>query len=123
MLEAYLNETIARESITTRAISESRGALESIRSLQSDEISQLLVQIGGGLFLRTTAQPPDTIIVNIGADVAIDKSKEKAIEFLNDKIKDLEKALSELGSQKSELTNRIDVNRAAISSMIQKQKG
>jgi len=122
MLEGYFNEVNTRESILARAIMENRAALEAIRGFSSNEVSDLLVPIGGGVFIETSAKPPDKLIVSIGANVMVEKTKDGIINFLEERIKEIEDAISNLESQKAELARRIDANRAAISSIAEKQK-
>jgi len=122
MLEGYFNDINARESILARAIMESRVALEAIRGFSGNEISDLLVPIGGGVFIEVSAKPPDKLIISIGANVMIEKTKDGTINFLEERIKEIENAISNIESQKAELAKRIDANRAAISSIVEKQK-
>jgi len=122
MLEAYFNEINARESLLARAIIESKAALEAIRSFPSDKTSDLLVPIGGGIFLEVSAKPPDKLLVSIGADVMVEKTKDSTINFLEDRIKELENAVSNLEAQKAELIKRMDSKRATISGILEKQR-
>lgn len=122
LLESYLNEVSARQSMVARAILESNAALEAIKGFSSQGNSDLLVPIGGGLFLKALAPPPDVVIVNVGADVAVEKTREEAIAYMEERVKDLEKATSVLESQKAELTSRVNSERAAIGRLIEKQR-
>lgn len=122
MLEGYFNEINTRESLLARAVMESRAALEAIRSFPSNEVSDFLVPIGGGVFIEASAKPPDKLIVNIGANVMVEKTKEGIINFLEERAKEIGNAISNLEAQKAELAKRIDANRAAISSILEKQK-
>jgi len=122
MLEGYFNEINTRESLLARAVMESRAALEAIRSFSSNEVSDFLVPIGGGVFIEASAKPPDKLIVNIGANVMVEKTKDSITNFLEERAKEIESAMSNLEVQKAELAKRIDTNRAAISSILEKQK-
>lgn len=122
MLEAYFNEINARESLLARAVMESRAALEAIRGFPRNETSDLLIPIGGGIFIEASAKPPERLLVSIGADVIIEKTKDGAISFLEDRIKELENAISNLEAQKAELVKRIESNRVAISTILEKQR-
>ncbi|MEM2873214.1 MAG: prefoldin subunit alpha [Nitrososphaerales archaeon] len=122
MLEGYFGEINTRESLLARAIVESRAALEAIRSFPSNETSDVLVPIGGGVFIEVSAKPPDKLLVSIGADVMIEETKDGAVSFLEERIKELENAISNLEGQKAELAKRIESNRAIISSILEKQK-
>jgi prefoldin alpha subunit len=122
MLEGYFNEINTRESLLARAVMESRAALEAIRSFRINEASDFLVPIGGGVFMEASAKPPDKLIVNIGANVMVEKTKDSTTNFLEERTKEIESAISNLEAQKAELAKRIDANRTAISSILEKQK-
>jgi len=122
MLETYFNEIDTRESLLGRALVESRAALDTIKGFSSNEPSDLLVPIGGGLFLKASAQPPDRLIINVGAGTMIEKTKEDAIAFLETKIKEIEEAITKFESQKADLARRMDSNRTAISELLEKQR-
>ncbi len=122
MLEGYFSEINTRESLLTRAVVESRAALEAIRSFPNSEVSDFLVPIGGGVFIEASAKPLEKLIVNIGANVMVEKTKDGTISFLEERTKGIENAISNLEAQKAELAKRIDTNRAAISGILEKQK-
>jgi len=122
MLEGYFNEINTRESLLARAVMESRAALEAIRSFPSNEVSDFLVPIGGGVFIEASAKPPDKLIVNIGANIMVEKTRDGTINSLEERTKEIESAISNLEVQKAELAKRIDANRTAISSILEKQK-
>ncbi|MGQ9718792.1 MAG: prefoldin subunit alpha [Nitrososphaerales archaeon] len=122
MLEAYFNEIDARESLLGRALVESRAALDTIKGFASNEPSDLLVPIGGGLFLKASALPPDKLIINVGAGAMIEKTKEDAMAFLETRIREVEEAITKFESQKADLARRMDSNRTAISDLLEKQR-
>ena len=70
VLETYTTEINNRISLLARAIMENRGALELIKTYPDKDITDILVTIGGGLFLKASAPPPEKFIVNIGAQIA-----------------------------------------------------
>lgn len=122
MLEESLKEVDARESVVARAIIESRSALEAIKGFSSGDPSEILVPIGGGIFLEASAPPPDKLVINIGAGAVVEKTKEETVNFLEERIKELERVILIFESQKADLVNRINSNRAAINSIVEKQK-
>jgi len=122
ILEGYLNEVNARESALANAMIERRAALEALRSLDEDNDSELLVPIGGRLFINSRASPPEKLVVSIGANVAVEKTREDANAFVDNRMKDLEKAISETGFQKNNLRSRIDAANAIVRTMIVNQR-
>lgn len=122
LLEGYYNEVSARESVVARAIVEARAALDALRSFPAEGESELLMQIGGGLLMPVRAAPPERLIVTLGASVAIEKTNAAAVAFVEERIRELEGAVSTLVSQRNDLTNKINQARGAISSLVEKQQ-
>lgn len=122
ILETYYNEIDGRESLAARAMVEARAALDALRSLDTQRSSDILVPIGGGLFIQSTSPPINKLIVSVGADIAIEKTKDDAIRFTEERLSELERAVSTLEAQKSELARRIEAARAAVLQIAEKQR-
>ncbi len=122
ILETYYNELENRESIAGRAIVEGRAALDTLKALGTDTSSEALVPIGGGFFIKSTTPPIDKLVVTVGADVAVEKTKDDAIRFMEERLGQLEQAVSTLETQKSELARRIEAGRLGISKIAEQQQ-
>lgn len=122
VLEAYLNEVNARQQVLARAIVESRAALEALGSLDSTKSSEAYVPLGSGLFVLSDIPPPDRLLVAVGAEVVLEKSKGDAIILTEEKVKQLEEAITSLENQKVELANRINQNRSVLSNLMETAK-
>lgn len=122
ILEAYYNEATARESLVTKAVLENRAAIESVKGLPVDAESELLVPIGGGLLIHSKAQPVQKLIVSVGADVAVEKTREEALAFLEQRLGDLEKGAVTLAGQRSDLARKIASAREQIGGLVEKQR-
>ena len=121
-LEGYYNELNARETMLNNIIIESRAAMESLENLPQATLSEVLVPIGGGIYVRTQTPPPDSLIVSIGANVAIEKTRDGTLTFLEERIREIEKALLSIGTQKGDLGREINARRSEINRLIQKLK-
>lgn len=73
----------------------------AIEDLKSVKPSKALVPLGSGNFVYGSVENCDDIIVGIGSDVAVKKKREKALEFLGSRIKDLENDLNTVLKQSS----------------------
>ena len=73
----------------------------AIEDLKSSKPSKALVPLGSGNFVYGSIDNCEDIIVGIGSDVAIKKKREKAIYFLDSRIKDLENNLNIILKQSS----------------------
>jgi prefoldin alpha subunit len=122
ILESYLNEVNTRQATLVKSMIECRAAIDALRGLSENSDSELLVPIGGGLFINSRAPPPEKLIVSIGANIALEKTRTEASNFINNKIKDIEKNISETEFQKNNLKNRINSTNNIIRNFIEKQK-
>ncbi len=118
-LEAYLNELIARESTILRFISDARLVMDAISGLASvgDDVYALL-PLGIGVYVHAKVSTKDKLLVSIGSDVAIEKSKDDAISYIENRVKELENALVALNNQKQEIQMRIEGTRSEMNSIL-----
>lgn len=123
MIEAYLNDIIAREDTVARLIEESRSAIDAIRSVTGTEQVQALMPVGIGIFMQAAVAPADKLVVSVGSGVAVVKSKEEAIAYVEERMKDLETALRGMSAQKHDLAMKLEQGRAAANALIQHLQG
>jgi len=119
-LEAYYNELASRESLVSGALLESRMALEALNSVKGDE--EVLVPIGGGCFIRSKVIGVDRLPVRVGADVYIEKSKEDAISFLEERVKGLTEMLGSIRRELAEVSARIRATRGEVNRILAEQR-
>jgi prefoldin alpha subunit len=122
ILEAYYNDLATRESILSRALLENRAALLAVTSLPTDRESEMIAPIGGGIHMPVTYKPDKKIIVAVGAGVAVEKSKDETANFLDERIKELERALEQVVKQREETVRRINMIKNQLGQLSQ-QKG
>jgi prefoldin alpha subunit len=122
LLEAYLNEVNARQSLLVRILTESRAALEALNALPIDKEAEVLTPIGGGLFIHMRVQSVQRLVVSVGAGVTLEKSREEAKKMIEERIDELQKAISNLEEQKNGLVNRINAIKGTINQMIASQQ-
>jgi prefoldin, archaeal alpha subunit/eukaryotic subunit 5 len=120
MLEAYLNDLIARESTIIRFLQEARLVIDAIRGLSSStgEIDTLL-PLGIGVYVHAKVNANDKLLVSIGSDIAIEKGKDDAINYIEGRVKELENALVAINNQKQEIQMRIESIRGEMNTIIQ----
>ena len=75
-----------------------RIAIDDLKDLKPNKA---LVPLGSGNFVYGSIENCEDIIVGVGSDVAIKKKREKAIEFLDSRIKELENNLNIILKQSS----------------------
>ena len=119
-LEAYLTDIGNRENMAMNAIVESRAAVRATETLSKTDSEEILFPIGSGLL--TKIGDKNSFFVNIGAGVTIEKNEEEVKEFLNERIKDIEKSIEALNTQKQDMAQQYNSIRAALNNIAQGQQ-
>ncbi|MGD0080939.1 MAG: prefoldin subunit alpha [Methanoregula sp.] len=94
---------------------EALAAIESLEAMLASENSTVLLQIGGGASVRAKVLEPDKVLIAIGAEVVVERTNRDAVEFLKERIMEMEAsakkvadALDRLRSQMNEINKRIE---------------
>nr|A7I9I3.2 RecName: Full=Prefoldin subunit alpha; AltName: Full=GimC subunit alpha [Methanoregula boonei 6A8] len=94
---------------------EALAAIEALEALATSEDGTVLLQIGGGASLRAKVLEPEKVLLNIGSEVIVEKTSVDAIEYLKDRITELEasqkkvsEALEKLRAQTNEIAKRLE---------------
>ena len=83
-----------------------------------------MVPIGAGAMLKFPAPETDRVMINIGSDVVIEKSKEEAITMLQNRLKEAENSLNTLMTQRNQVAQRLEADRQLLESLVrQAQQG
>ncbi|MDG7007689.1 MAG: prefoldin subunit alpha [Nitrososphaerota archaeon] len=117
ILESTYNELTSRETLLERALLESRAALDSIKGL-SDHSPEVLTQIGAGAMLRSQPPSTDKILVSVGANIVIEKSKEEAVAMLEERSRDVEKTIVSVMQQRNEIAERLNSDREILNNLV-----
>ena len=121
VLEGTYNELTTRQNLLERALLESRAALESIKGLDGKS-PEVLTQIGGGAMLRSPPPSTDKVLLNIGANVVIEKSKEEAVAMLEERSRDVEKTIVTLVRERNEIAERLNADRDLLNNLVGKSQ-
>jgi prefoldin alpha subunit len=122
VLEAYFQEIEIRRQTASAALLDTRAASEALGAMSATSDNELLVPIGGGLLLPVNSGPVKKFVVNIGAGAAVEKSPDSAKIFLQSREKELEKAVTTLEQQRTEVSSRLEAGRAALQQISQRQQ-
>ena len=118
MLEAYLNDVMTRQVTVTRLMEEARLASTTIQNISSDSEVESLMPMGIGVYVKTVVPPMKKLLVNLGAGVAVEKSREDALNYVEARIKEYEVAARQLEAQRQEIAMRMDQIQSQINQMI-----
>ena len=118
ILESTYNELSARQNLLERALLESRAALDSIKGLAGQPPTEVLTQIGGGAMLRSQPPSTDRVLLSIGSNVVIEKSRDEAVAMLEERSRDVEKTIVSLIGQRSEIAERLNSDRDLLNNLV-----
>jgi prefoldin alpha subunit len=119
ILEAYMNDVITRQVTVGKLIEEAHLASNTIQNITSESDVESLMPIGIGVYVKTTVPPLRKLLINFDAGVAIEKSREDALNYVETRIKEYEVAARQLEAQRQEIAMRINQLQSQINQMIQ----
>jgi prefoldin alpha subunit len=118
VLESTYNELTARQNLLQRALLESRAALDAIKGLSGEPPTEILTQIGGGALLRSQPPSTDRVLVSIGANIVVEKSKDEAVAILEERSRDVEKTIMSIIGQRNEIAERLNSDREIMNNYL-----
>jgi len=123
ILESRMNELNSQRDFLIKGLIDARTGLAALNGLSPNSDSQVLVPLGGGIFANATMPPTKMLLVGIGADVIIEKSKEETINYLTEREKNMENAVLGVDSQRKDINARLIEKRDTINKIISKKQG
>jgi prefoldin alpha subunit len=121
MLESTFNELSNRQGILERMLIEGRASLDTVKSLGA-VTEEALIPVGAGVLLRAPPPKADKVLVGIGANVVVEKSKEDAEKILEARSKELEENIITLLSQRNQIAQRLEADRRVLQAYIDRQE-
>lgn len=121
VLESALNDLNARQNVLERILIDSRTSIETINGLDSTKSDEGLIPIGAGVLLWSPPPKVDKVLVNIGANVVVEKSKEDATSFMEKRVREIEESLANVISQRNQIAQRLDSDNRAAQSILSRQ--
>ncbi len=123
LLENRMNEANSQREILTRAFLDARAGVVTLKELGTSSTSEVLIPLGGGVFVNGKTPPVDKLLVAIGADVVVEKSIDEALKYLEERVKGMENAVVGLDAQRNDINNKIIEKRESINNIMAKQQG
>src|SRR3990170_5027883 len=118
VLEAYMNDIMTRQVAVTRLMEEARLASTTIQNFSSESEVESLMPIGIGVYVKTNVPPTKKLLVNLGASVVVEKSRNDALNYVEARIKEYEVATRQLEAQRQEMETRMEQMQAQINQML-----
>ena len=119
MLETYFTDLSQREGTLLNVLREAISAIESIKSFHQKPNSDTLVPIGMGTYVQTKILSNDKIVLNIGAGIAVEKTYDSTINYLEARIKEIEIALQDTSAKKQEVVARLEHGKEQMNQLMQ----
>jgi prefoldin alpha subunit len=119
ILEAYMNDIMTRQLTVSKLMEEAHLASNTIQSITAESDVESLMPIGIGVYVKTTVPPIKKLLISLDAGVAIEKSREDALNYVETRIKEYEVAARQLEAQRQEIAVRMNQLQSQINQMIQ----
>ncbi|HEX2170641.1 MAG TPA: prefoldin subunit alpha [Nitrososphaera sp.] len=119
ILEAYMNDVMTRQVTVSKLLEEAHLASNTIQTITAESDVESLMPIGIGVYVKTVVPPVKKLLINLDAGVALEKSREDALNYVESRIKEYEVAARQLEAQRQEITMRINQLQSQINQMIQ----
>ena len=120
VLEAHLNEIISREAAVSRLLEEAKLASSAVQEIQTETEVESYVPVGVGVHMKVSVPPVKKLLINIGAGVAVEKSREDTINYIESRLKVFEIALKQLMGQKQQVSLRMEQIQVQVNEMVQR---
>jgi prefoldin alpha subunit len=121
VLENTLNDYTLRLNFLERALTEARSALDTIRSLGSEKPEEILTPVGAGVLLRGKPPNSERILINVGANVVLEKNRDDAAVILEKRIEEFEQSMIAVATQRNQIAQRLEADRRALQVIASRQ--
>ncbi len=119
MLETYFTDLSQREGTLLSVLREAISAIESVKSLREQPDSDTLVPIGMGTYVQTKISSNNKIVLNVGAGIAMEKTYDSTINYLEARIKEIEIALQDTSAKKQDAIARLEQGKEQLNRLMQ----
>ena len=119
VLEAYMNDVMTRQVTVSKLMEEAHLASNTIQTITSESDVESLMPIGIGVYVKSVVPPVKKLLINLDAGVAIEKSREDALNYVETRIKEYEVAARQLEAQRQEIAMRLNQLQSQINQMVQ----
>ena len=108
-MEGTVNILQQRFSQVITAVSELRLSQKSLVDLKdTKKDSNLLVPVGGGAFINAKMGSIEKVVVGIGAGVSVEMKYDAAVDDVNDRLAEMEKAQASIDQQLRQILAQIE---------------
>ena len=87
-------ETLNQQLVELTRIKE---ALDDIKKTKKE--TEMLTQLGSGVFLKSTLKDAHNVLLNVGANIVVEKQVDDAIQIVEKQIQDFSNVIQEMGNE------------------------
>lgn len=121
VLESTFNELSSRQNLLERILIETRAAVDTLAGLKSAKSDEILIPIGGAVLVRAAPPSAEKVLLNVGANVVVEKPREYATKFMEARAGEIEESIVALVSQRNQIAQRLDSDRRALQTIVNRQ--
>ena len=103
-----------------RLLEEAKLASSAVQEVQSETEVESYVPVGVGVHMKVSVPPVKKLLINIGAGVAVERSREDTINYIESRLKEFEIALKQLMGQKQQVSLRMEQIQVQVNEMVQR---
>jgi len=114
VLEANLKILQDRTENLNEKMEEFQSTRMAIEELKETKPNEALIPLGSGIFVTGNVEKSENLIVDIGSGIVLKNSREKVIEIIENKIKELEKDIKNVTEQSMSIILRLEKIREEV---------
>jgi len=121
-LEDYFQDLLARENLLISSFNDIENAEETINEISRRKGFETLVYIGGGVYVQGNINAIDKVLVNIGANIVVEKKLSDALTFLQARKEEIKKILDNISQQKQQTALSMQKLREEVEESVRKKQ-
>ncbi|MEM0385357.1 MAG: prefoldin subunit alpha [Nitrososphaeria archaeon] len=121
-LEDYFQDLLARENLLVSSYNDIENAEETVNELSKRKGFETLVYIGGGMYIAGSINATERVLVNVGANVIMEKRLNEALAFIQEKKEEIKRILNDINQQKQQTALAIQRLREDVENSIRKRQ-
>jgi len=106
MIENALHGIQVREEELVRTVEDLQRSKEALEELDKYDGAKTMIPLGSGNFVMGKIEEADSVLVGVGAGVAVKKSRKEAKRHLESRILEIESSLKEIADQTNHMVTR-----------------
>ncbi len=108
-------------------VQESEGTLQALKEMENGKEQEAIISLGTGIITKAKISKDEKVMLSVGANIVVEKTKEEAIKYLEKNISEGMDAISKLDANLLELDNKLknlaeELQKQYMSEQIETQK-